>query len=286
MRKLTCVLIAILICLITVSCSNQDRVVALEISSHRHGTDSGDHKYEYNLWSPENLNMHEDSTAPETIEVKFMDKVYKGTYQYSVVHLFNNYQTDLYWTDYGYLQLKHGTKEVVGIDIDIDIDSQEDAAKYTLDYCRDVAEKFLENYIKVRDYEVEVIDNGTSYIYRYTRYIDGIRTCEGASVSVSASTGKIRSFSSAMLGSFNDKDESVILSAVEKIESASSTELEKKLNHIYSDLILYNIKDKIIVRLKDGSIGIVYEVSVVEKPSYNGQSYNASNTVSILIALK
>ncbi|MCD7944810.1 MAG: hypothetical protein LUH43_08030 [Clostridia bacterium] len=278
MKKFICILVCFAAFLTVSSCSSSSGLVAFEIGGSSDDSDPGSHSSEYALWSDENYLQHEDSTAPETYTITFNGVELTGTYLYSRTGYGDLFQRNYYQIEAsdgylgGYFTIRTDTNEVVDFvrgheypeNYDDDV-----RGEYSFEQCKASAEALVSQYIHIEDYELETEEEGALDHFVYTYCVDGIETKDRVSILVSTYTGEVTLFSAGDLGAFSENSEVTATSTVNTSDAAevlTSDEaeeiLEAKVNAIYSDYDSYEIYYQVLIKLPDGSIGMLNTVTV------------------------
>lgn len=250
----------ILLCVILVSvafvCSCQTKTpVALELGCGSDGEVQGVHNSEYDLWSNDNRAMHSDDTASQTATIAFNDKTYTGTYWYSTVLIYCNYQSDYYQMDNGWFALNHETGELVTFLCPSSQELSDDP--YSLEETRKIADEFVSKYITLSDYTVT--DTEREYVngHTYVKYIDGMKTADSVTIGVSPIDGEVVSFGALELNQF---DGSISQKSAKTLSDSTPALVDAKVKSIYSGNTAftdYEMTNPVLCLLENGEIGIV-----------------------------
>ena len=238
-------------------------IQAYEITATVDLNDGGTHVEEYPLWTVENCNAFSNSNAPAIKSVVFNGEEFTGSYWYSVIELYNNYQSDYYEFPGGWFAVNSSTGELVSI---VFYSIRE--GDKTSEQCLELATTLAKQYIDIGEYVVNTVPGEFVHSYTFTRYINGIETCSKLSVGISTS-GDIVAFSHMMLDAFDTSDSGKLDTQVSNVELAttaieerSSDIMAKKISTIYPENERYVISKKLLVILESGKPGIVYFVDV------------------------
>lgn len=216
--------------------------------------DGGHHAVDVPLWMAEKYSGSENFDAPQTVEIEFNGKTYTGNYHYSTSAAPSTYVIHKYSSDETSFEINASTNELTKI-MFAGISSY--TASVSATECKQIAEALAKSYIDISEYRTEENIGDFLYSITYFREIDGYRTTDQLSISVTYK-GEIFSFSRTNLGSFADVSE--IDYDHEKIEHA----VHRKIKEIYSDEnkhIGYNINSVVLIRLDDGSIAFLFEIT-------------------------
>lgn len=230
--------------------------VALEVGSFD-SSDGGQHVSEYPIWAPENLNYHQDSSAPKECTVEFNGIRYTGTYEATAVFMPNMFLQHKYIGDDAWFDINATTGELCFF---MSLNKKAEKATISEDDCRKIADDIADDYIDLNEYKVSskvsVIDENMSCFFEYYREINGYKTSDYMTVSVDGN-GKIMGICIYMLGSFGDVEN--IKSYDDEVQEA----IREKLGVIYRENNLwkgYDEEDKILVKLDDGSIAFLFTI--------------------------
>ena len=298
MRKLIAVILAI--CMIFGLCScgaygssqgRDRRLVAREISGVL--SDSiygGVHVNEYDQWSYEKMNMHENKNAPRTMTVSFDGIEYTGTYTHSVVDTYNNYESDEYiFGRGGWFKVISGTNKVHQIVLPLPEPPAGDAVESGKGRAK--AMEIAGNYIDINEYELTVESNIYYDVYRFKKQIDGV-ICANLAV-LMEKDGDLSAFDYLIVDEYNEirakYSDTEIKEAIARLTSEEADKLcEAKIEKAYSyDNMLSresNLLYRYLVLLDDGSLGIMNEFDVnITIPTDDGYSEGGSR-MAILVS--
>lgn len=241
-------------------------LVALLVDSGSDSTIATSQAAEYELWPSEKLNAFQDSAAPQTKTVVFDGISYTGTYQKSLVSPPDTYQADYYEFEKGHFAVNATNGKVVDFLLHI----IEEGDK-TLAECQEIACNFASQFADISDFSIEVRESSVTNAFIFTRSNGNVNTAERIIVGVSPA-GRIKSFSSTMLGVFDElnsvssanMENSITLLCSEQAE----TILDTKLQSLYANVdktdatVSYEIEDQWLLPLPDGTLGKLYTVNV------------------------
>ncbi len=260
MKKIHLALSFVLIALAVMSVAgcgtknNEEAYVALEIGSFD-AADGGKHASEFELWSAENQNSHQDSAAPETISVTFNGKTYNGSYLRSYTTPPNLYASHRYKADGAFFTINGDTNELSTI-----LPAWEPLmlASKSREECCAMADAIVANYIDIADYKLEItessIHSNVIYDFHYYREVSGYRTADSLNISIDGN-GNVVYFGMQMIGSFKD------IEAVSVEEKNITKALDTKIRSIYqekSDHKGYSVNHVQLVRIPDGYCALLY----------------------------
>jgi len=201
----------------------QYNYVALEVGSFD-SSDGGQHVSEYPIWAPENLNYHQDSSAPKECTVEFNGIRYTGTYEATAVFMPNTFIQHKYIGDDAWFDINATTGELCNF-----MSLHKKAGKATINEadCRKIADDIADDYIDLNEYKVSskvsVIDENMSCFFEYYREINGYKTSDYMTVSVDGN-GKIMGICIYMLGAFDDMEN------IESYDDSAQKALRNKLD--------------------------------------------------------
>ncbi|MCD8055358.1 MAG: hypothetical protein LUE25_01355 [Clostridiales bacterium] len=279
MKKILSIVLCLMICLSAVSCTvgNSEAeitatfangiysgdIAAFELGGSYDDGDTGVHSSDYSLWSDENTSRYEREDAEETYSITFDGVTYTGTYYYTVLWDYTNFEVDCYRINSGWFSVKTNNGELVEFLHVVDEDSGTGA--YTLEGSQSTAETFASQYINTEAYTLETWENEYYNSYCYTVYVDGIATRDTVNIGVSKYTGEIAIFSAGDLGAFSSGTASTAsltdsVSAFTSEKAASA--LEAKLDAIYDEYESYEVPYKVLAKLANGDVCLISTVDV------------------------
>lgn len=134
-------------------------------------------------------NSYEDKDAPQTAEVVFNGKTYKGEYEFSIIkrHFFN--VSDFYDGQGVFFSINRENAQLESIVIS---DKAEEGDKVA-DECRKIAEELARKYIDLSQYTLSINEYTRLYGFSFIRMIKGVATSDVLSVVV-RSSGEIVCF--------------------------------------------------------------------------------------------
>lgn len=266
--------LCLIVCVVLITCglcacsvpnenSSGANIQAYEITSAVDLNDGGIHVDEYPLWAVENCNAFSNGNASAIKSIKFNGEEFTGNYWYSVIELYNNYQSDYYEFPEGWFAVNSSTGDLVSI---VFYSIRE--GNKTSEQCLELATTLAKQYIDLDEYVVNTVPGEFVHSYTFTRYINGIETCSKLSVGISTS-GDIVTFSHMMLDAFDtsnlgklDIQIGDIELTTTAIEENSIDIVAKKINTIYPQNKRYVISKRLLVILESGKPGVVYFVDV------------------------
>jgi len=288
-KRIKALLVLTVIAIAFSACAKTDiygippKMAAYEIVAAVDSNDGGLHADECTEWSTDKCSAFVSQSATNNKTVEFNGKTYIGEYWYSVVELFNTYQTDYYTFDDGWFAVNQSDNSLSSI-IFYDIKT----GSKTVDDCEEEALRLAKQYIDVDHYELTTQSDEYINTYIFQRYIDGCKTCANLSIGFSTN-GDVVTFSVMMTDEIEaNLNQRGIISAKSTVERLGSDNgkmvLENKIKSIYPNLNEYEIVEKIIVILDDGSVGMVYIADVTYTLSETESEENVgSSRICILV---
>lgn len=145
----------------------------------------------------------------------------------------------------------------------------------------------MKDIIDVSKYQIDVSENtnGKYYTFTFTKYIDGLKTTDSATVSVFYN-GEIYSYSSYMLGKISD-DANVGDIDFEKVSTIINEKLDKIFEPVKSkyDKVEYNVSDTSYTELSDGTGALVCSAEVVCSNNVGEYTTSVSERISLVVIL-
>lgn len=278
---LTVIAIAFSACGRIAAYSEPPKMVAYEIAAAVDSNDGGIHADEYSEWSTEKCTPFVNTSIMKSKEVTFNGKTYIGEYWYSITELFNTYQTDYYTFDGGWFsvnRLDGSLSSIVFYNIN--------TGKQTVEDCKGEALRLAKQYIDVDQYELSTRSDEYINTFIFQRYVDGYKTCAKLSIGFSTN-GDIVTFNVMMT---KEIEESVkqrginnVNSVAELFGSKHAVELlDDKVKTMYPTLLNYEVTEKVLVVLADGSIGMVHIADVNYSVSESAESIGSSRVCILL----
>lgn len=270
MKKIIIILIAAIVAITPLlGCSSEDKsninfadtMVAYEIMSSADIYDGGIHVDEYPQWSCEKSNMFQDPLAEEVTAVEFEGREYSGKYWYSVVEPYNNYQSDYYEIPGGWYSINAENGKLLSLVL-----PNSEKGEKTIDDCKDKAISIAELFIDVEKYKLTTTEGEYVNAYYFRRFFEGYGTCALLAVGI-GTDGSLVTFGRMMTDEMeqllSEKDEEQIRKTLDKLCSEDGASVvEKKVRTIYDAIADYEVIDRTMTILDDGSIGVVYSVDV------------------------
>ena len=291
------IIIELIICILLLSaCSvNIDgkatSVAAYEINIAQDNIDYGHHADEYALWSSEKRTEHVRLDASKNVSVECNGKTINGEYKYTIRELFTTYETDCYERDKDWFEVEASSGKLLSAGT-YSITSTGDKTEKE---CYTIAADIASKYINIKEYDLTVSTDGkTIYSFVFKRYVDGVETCAMFSV-VITSAGEVVQISRRMNEEMSDALNANVEGINDIIRALCSDNAENavkdKVREIYKDAGGYSfeIKNRILVLLEDGSFGLVYviDVNVPDSPgAANNVEDHGENTYRVLILVK
>lgn len=254
-----------LLCILLVSCSQIHTGEVME--EHYYNLPCADSDFylksldEYELWTSEKVNIHENKGAQSKMTVQFNGKTYSGEYWYSSTEFYNTYESDFYEFDEGWFSVKSGTNELDSIAF-----SGVSKGNCSKEECLKIAKSIANKYIDINEYELNIDTDETINYYTFVRKINGLETCDRLSVGV-ATNGEIVTFNAWMCSEFKrvaemkDYPEEWMLFKVDDLLGnnfdESITEMIKRSNRNIENV---HVESVIMVSLGDSDYGLAYTV--------------------------
>ena len=210
---------------------------------------------EFSPWSSKALNGYTDEKAKKSVSVNFEGRDYTGDYSQTLIRVPNTRASHKYFGGNCFFELDSQSGELTSFLLcedltpDFYIDEEEG---------REIADKFAEKYINLSQYKVtwssDDRDIDCVYYFTYYREVGGLKTNDTLNVTLNG-RGRVVYFSRGMIGSFGNTRANI---DTEKAELA----LYEKLNSLYGKYAdkTFTIKDKTLVKLRDGKQGLLYRV--------------------------
>ena len=159
--------------------------------------------------------------------------------------------------------------------------------KKTKEACLQIAKDFISEIIDIDAYEISITDNADSeqYIVTFTKYVNGIKTTDGASVKVQYD-GTLYSYSSFMLGRIHSE----ALTSDIDVKAAASV-IIKRLDEIFADAkskysrVEYGEYSYSLTILKDGSTALVWYVDVNCIQEYEKHNISKSERIQFVVPI-
>ena len=244
--------------------------------------DGGKHSLEFFAWSTEELNSHQNTTAPLEVSVLFNGVTYTGTYLRSLIRKPNFYNVHRYestnkagQTVYFEINVKTGALTSFQV-----LSMEPERTKLNEEKGRTIADSIADDYLNLADYQVFMSDlnDGGSRRYTYYRKINGIKLADQLTVTLDGN-GDVTYFSTTSLGSFNGVDTVVFDEAKAKLA------IEDKLDVIYAEnerARQYEITTQTLIRLTDGNFAVLYELDI-QFDFLEGDIYLSNGYVQLLV---
>lgn len=271
----SCVLLVSLFGCSTQTKNNNQEFEVLEIGSFD-DLDGGKHISEYSTWAPNELNYHQDSTAPKESTVVFNGISYSGQYQRSATSIPNTYVSHRYKGANVFFEINGSTGELSYISF-----IYEPSEKSTLSEteCRNIADQIIKQFIKLDEYKVDTfvqsIYENSIFSFTYYREVNGYKTSDSLTIAIDGN-GNVSSFGVNMLGAFENA------TCISLDEKQVAEMLETKMNDIYAKSITrkdYDIREVVLVKLKDGRDAFLYTIS----NNFERENEQYSSQIQLLI---
>ncbi len=243
------------------SCSLQENTYIIRQCGYSDSIKDANNKLEYAFWRTGAL---EDENFDEEITVEFNGESFNGVYTQSYTNIYEYYPTRQYRSENARMEI-NSFGEITGYSLTVNNEMQHNSTNLTEQDCIDIAKELLENRIDTEDYviDIEFYELADLYIVTFTKYVDGFRTADRASVALWPD-GEFAWFQSTMLGKISG--ENVPNFDVEKIYAS----IEDKLDVIYADSkgyydeITYKNEegDLVLTMLSETEYALVFGVSI------------------------
>lgn len=282
MKKITIIILCMIICTASVSCMEQEEnesddssynttvlnsndIVALELGGSSDDGDTGVHSSDYSLWSDESMARYQREGAAETYTITFDGTEYTGTYSYTALRNYTSYEYDTYLTDSGSFSIRTDNGVLVEFVGSCDESSYDTAPYSSIEDCQTQAENLASQYFDMSEYTLETSAGDIYNSFRYTIYSDGVPTRDTVNICVSIYTGEVIIYSAGDLGAFtfSTASTSSLTDSVSALTSENAASaLEAKLDAIYGEYESYEVTNQVLAKLANGSVGLVSTVNV------------------------
>lgn len=205
-----------------------------------------------------NYDKYKDVIPNQQITVEIDGKSYVGTYHETEYYKYGGYPDYVYYTAEGYMLRVNVDGELTFFRLGKNAGEN----KLQKEECLEIGKRFMEKLVDISLYEMTVKENQYGYELSFTKYIDGIKTSDSASIIVSYN-GELFRYNSDMLGRV-EADSNRESIDVEKIKEA----VYEKIDEIYAGVkssysrIEYKEPELTLTTLKDENLGIVCRLEV------------------------
>lgn len=121
-----------------------------------------------------------------------------------------------------------------------------------------IAKGYVEEFINVEDYKMEVDKSDSSTWYIFTRYVGEFMTCEEVRVLV-RDTGDISTFWAMEIGEF----ENVSLEGADGGKSEEA--LAEKIKELYGENVEYKINENFLFKTRENDIAMLYCINLTKQ---------------------
>ena len=199
--------------------SVEDVGVASDVSVFFFGEGEESAGKDLSVWDYDLRSAHKDESAPATAEVNVLGKVFTGTYSYSAVYYPATHLSHQYATEYGSFSVNAETGALDAFTVGYEKTDE----TVTVEECRERATEAAKKFINIDEYTLDVTEadpdsNLTSHVFRWTKYVDDVPTCDVFSIGLSIYGGGIASIGCSLVGSFEATEENV--RAVRRLKNA------------------------------------------------------------------
>ena len=220
-----------------------------------------------------------------TKRIEFDGIEYEGTYSDSRYMFYNNYLSDFYEFEHGEFSINENNGK-----LDTILVYNTEEGDESFEQCKEKAITLASEYINLEEYKVRVEEREWMYTFQFEKTIGGCKAASQVIVSVSTS-GEIISF----IAESTDEMEAFLSSEKldsyeEKVRKLTSDEakagLDEKIMEVDPNCDEYNVIDTRVVFLRNGDIGVLYKVELLEKEKQeNGNTRITGNGAYILLTL-
>ena len=252
------------------SASSETKVIEIEVLSG--SSDGGIMVSEHGSCDETGRNSYEDKDAPQTAEVVFNGKTYKGEYEFSIVKRHFFHVSDYYDGQGAFFSVNRENAQLESIVIS---DQAKEGGK-TADECRKIAEEISQQFIDLSQYTLSIKKGDSLRAYHFVRMIDGVATSDVLSVVV-RSSGEIVSFNNYTSGkagnAFSSADPKAIGDVIDRLSSSEvMTMIDNKVNAMYENCVSWSIVNKVLVELENHEIGLAYIIDGELEPIRTGEN--------------
>jgi|GEM_PF-2522260 len=280
-RSLLALVLACILVFQVAACSNQSEPLdtfaslntkAIEIEVLSGSSDGGAMVSEHGSIDEVERNSYEDKDAPQTAEVVFNGKTYKGEYEFSIVKRHFFHVSDYYDGQGVFFSVNRENAQLESIVISDQAEEGDKAA----DECRKIAEELARKYIDLSQYTLSINEYTRLYGFSFTRMINGVATSDVLSVVV-RSSGEIVCFYNYTSGkagnAFSSADPKAIGDVIDRLSSSEvMTMIDNKVNAMYENCASWSIVDKVLVELENHEIGLAYIIDGELEPIRTGEN--------------
>ncbi len=287
MKKILIITLLIIIALNIGSCKSSREFRVVEAGEFDRSSPAN-HSAEISLIDED---YKKESVADKKVKINNMD--INGTYKNSKKgYLFNSDQ-DVYEYKKDNIYIQFAVDNDTGMvsrysDMSMDyLQTKGDAEQLTQEQCVEVAAEYLKRYIDIGEYSLlqadylKIPEYTAIYNLEYVKLIDGIKTSDKVYIGVTV-YGDVIMHLFGTVDAVNDK-------AVPTDEEFQKIDekINEKIDGIYSSIkdkyaYSYQVEDKVLVRLSDGSYAMEYELTVDLK-SLNSSSADIAEFVKLLV---
>ena len=238
-----------------------DNYAALEVGSLSDASDGRIHKDEFPLWSYENRSYHFDESAPAEATVSFMGTEYTGSYYHSYTLIPDKSLRHVYKTG----KIRFAIDSKTGKLKSISFYNEFDPIAVDVQYCKEIADSIISQYINISDYEVKSERSPYFALFVYTKTVDGYSTSDKAQITIDG-RGNVISFGLSEINTFSEKDKTNVEKSV--IEEA----VKNKIDMIYGiqNICEYEIKDITLFLTPENKYAFLCRVSVLWEDGADG----------------
>lgn len=232
--------------------------------------------------------------AKKHLTINFLDYVLDGTYSQSSLEYGSNRIIDYYEVYDGKFckarfEIYSGSDEIVGIFF---LNNEVDTTNLdvlSVDECFEIAKTYLGQRVNSSEYtylSYSKVFSDDRYSFRFTRIIDGLPSNDSISIDIDK-YGFFMGFSSQMLEQMKDSYIPDYYYEIEDIDQIFIDYCDKTYEGKRSryDDINFKLGGKTIVKLRDGSYGILLVITVECMKLYNGDEMIFGETISLIYCL-
>ena len=281
MKKLSCLMIAVLLLMILFSgCMKKDEF-SVKICGYSDSIPENPHKLEYKDWSQE---AFVDSKAEKNVAFSVGDFEVSGNYVRTEKRFSEFYETHEYKDENNCYFMLTDDGKLSSYFFGSSSSDQENQQIYTESECIDIASAFISNITDISQYTVtaSLDEERRIYTVSFVKYADGFQCSDRADIRIEE-TGHIYSFSSTMLGRIPTEAESGFdLEAVQNQVTSKLDAEYAKAKRAYDSVSYGNFNYELTID-GDGEYALICWVDVHCIHSYNDGDAIFSERILFLI---
>lgn len=274
MKRIVCLILAVCLTgLFAVSCSDDGDAGPIGVIFF--GSDTDTYGIDLSGWARSLRENHEEESAPKSAEIELLGKKFSGEYLYSSVMYPARHMSHFYKGEYWTFAVNAETGEVDSFNVGYEKTDE----THTADECRKVAQNAASRFIDLNEYTLDVSEAEDKYVFRYTKYVEGLPTRDILIIGISMYNGGFCTLSGYLTGSFEVTPDTS--RAVRRLKAADKESLlSEKVQSMFTGEYQWSHDDYVACILPGGTVALYTKVTVNQQleDEADGEKYTYPST--------